>query len=95
MSCNNNQIYLYAVRAWILIVARFLALMGELKSDHPFVVYCHHRSHLPLYVTSTMVTTKMRSLAVEVHNLTKKDDIDHFSSYSLRVRAACIYFAAG
>ena len=95
MSRNDKRIYLCAVRAWIRIVARFLALMGESKSDCPLAVYYHRKTHSPRYVTSTMVTAEMRSLAVEVHHLTNKEDIDRFSSHSLRVGAACIYFAAG
>ena len=42
-----------------------------------------------------MVTAELRSLAVQVHHLTKQEDIDRFSSHSLRVGACCIYFAAG
>ena len=90
MSRNDGRPYLCAVRAWIRIVTRFLALMGESKSDCPLSVYRHSKSQLPRYVTSAMVTAEMRSLAVEVHHLTKKEDIERFSSHSLRVGAACI-----
>ena len=69
--------------------------MGESKSDCPLTVYHHHKTQLPRYVTSAMVTAAMRLLAVDVHHLTNKEDIDRFSSHSLRVGAACIYFAAG
>ena len=95
MSRNDARIYLCAVRAWLRIVARFLDLMGESKFDCPLAVYLHQRTRKPRYVTSTMVTAEMRSLVVDVHKLTKKEDIDRFSSHSLRVGAACIYFAAG
>lgn len=91
MSRNDARIYFCAVRAWFHIVARFLELMGESKLDCPLAVYFHQKSRKPRYVTSTMVTAEMRSLVVDVHKLTKKEDIDRFSSHSLRVGAACIF----
>lgn len=94
ISRNNNRIYLCAVRAWIRIIARFLSLMGESESDCPLAVYLYRKAKLPHYLTSSMVTAEMRSLAVQVHHLTKKKGIDRFSSHSLRVRACCIYFNA-
>ena len=95
ISRNNARIYLCAVRSWIRIVARFLSLMGESKSDCPLAVYLHHKTKQPRYLTSSMVTVELRSLAVQVHHLTKQEDIDRFFSHSLRVSACCIYFAAG
>ena len=95
MSRNDTRIYLCAVCAWIRIVARFLSLMGESKSDCPLAVYRHHKCKQLCYLSSSMVTAELQTLAVQFHHLTKQDDIDRFSSHSLRVGACCIYFAAG
>ena len=63
--------------------------------DLPLAVYKHTESCRPRYITSTMVTTEMRSLAKDVHGITDEEELARFSSHSLRVGACCIYFAAG
>ena len=60
----------------------------------PLAVYKHNTSKAR-YITSSLATTELRKLAKEVHGLTKEEDINRFSSHSLRVGACCIYFAAG
>ena len=98
MSRNDERIYLCAVRAWIRIVKRFLFFMNQIPGDpltKPIAIYLHTKTKQPRYLTSTMVTAELRTLAVEVHGLKDKKDIDRFSSHSLRVGACCIYFAAG
>ena len=37
----------------------------------------------------------MWQLAVEVHKLTKDEDINKFLCHSLRIGACCVYFATG
>ena len=90
---NEQRIFLCAVRSWIAIVLRFVRLMGK-DSKKPLAIY-NNRNHGLRLVTADLATTLMRKLAVEVHHLTKDEDIKKFSCHSLRVGACCIYFATG
>ena len=90
---NDKRPFLCAVRSWIAIVKRFIRLLGK-DSKKPLAVYVN-RNHGIRLVTADCVTKKLRSLAVEVHHLTKDEDIKRFSCHSLRVGACCIYFATG
>ena len=90
---NDAKKYLCAVRSWIAIVKRFVRLMGP-RSQKPLAIYKSRNRGLRL-VTADVATEKMRSLAVDVHQLTKDADIKKFSCHSLRVGACCIYFATG
>ena len=67
--------------------------MGK-DSKKPLAIY-NNRNHGIRLVTANLATTLMRKLAVEVHHLTKDEDIKKFLWHSLRVGACCIYFATG
>ena len=95
VSRNDARVYMCAVRAWIRIIARFIELMGADCTNKPIAVYLHTKTKKPRYLTSTMMTTEMRTFAQQVHGLTNKEEVDRFSSHSLPVGACCIYFAAG
>ena len=92
---NLDKPFLCGVSAWISIVDRFIRLLGMNCADKPLAIYQHAKSRAPRYITSTIATQEMRSLATAVHNITKKEDLQKFSCHSLRVGACCIYFASG
>ena len=46
-------------------------------------------------ITADVVKTLLRELAIKTYNLTNIDEIQKFSSHSLRVGACCLLFACG
>lgn len=67
--------------------------MGR-NSAKPLAVY-RTKTFQARLVTSDDATRLLRDFAVNVFKLTKTEDINKFSSHSLRVGTCCILFATG
>ena len=65
--------------------------MGANCTHKPIAFYLHKNTNKPRYLTSTIMTTEMRILVQQVHSLMNEEDIDRFSSYSIRDEACCIH----
>ena len=94
--CARNDIkkYLCPIRKWVRILLRFIQLRGIKCKDQPLSIY-QNKSGMTRNITADLVNTLLRDLAIKTYNLTKIDEIQKFSSHSLRVGACCLLFACG
>ena len=94
--CARNDIktYLCPIRKWVRILLRFIQLRGIECKDQPLAIY-QNKSGMARNITADRVNTLLRELAVETHNLKRPEEIQKFSTHSLRVGACCLLFACG
>ena len=62
--------------------------------QRPAAIY-QNKSGMTRNITVDVVNTLLRDLAIKTYNLTNMDEIQKFSSHSLRVGACCLLFACG
>ena len=91
---NDKKTYLCPIRAWVRILQRFIQLRGIKCKDQPLAIY-QNKSGMARNITADVVNNLLRDLAIKPYNLTDMDEIQKFSSHSLRVGACCLLFACG
>ena len=91
---NDKKTYLCPIRAWVRILQRFIQLRGIKCKDQPLAIY-QNKSGMARNITADVVNNLLRDLAIKTYNLTDMDEIQKFSSHSLRVGACCLLFACG
>ena len=85
-SANPTKLGRCPVRAALRIRAR--AQRYNISPQHPIAIY-RHDTGVPHLITNKHVENFLQKLAKSVYNITKKEDLQRFTSHSIRV-GACV-----
>ena len=91
---NDKKPYLCPIRKWVSILLRFVQLRGIKCKDQPLANY-QNKSGIARNITADVVNILLRELTVKTYDLKDIDEIQKFSSHSLRMGACCLLFAFG
>ena len=84
--CARNDIktYLCPIKKWVSILLKFVQLRGIKCKDQPIAIY-QNRSEMARNITADVVNILLYELALKTYDFKDLDEIQKFSSQSLRV----------